>query len=150
MGRIHFSLTTWYNALVIAVSAAVAGALVFLAQPRPLLSSAIGISAGLLAGMLQRKSIQLSPALFAAARSILQIRRAFKSNRAGALSIAMVWATGLVLFVSIALVHGGDSAFGGDNALVEMVAGYAMFMFARDVVAFGAVSEVRRIASQPD
>ena len=103
-----------------------------------------------LAGILQRKSIQLSPGLFAAARSILQIRRAFKSNRAGALSIAMVWATGLVLFVRIALVHGGDRAFGGDNAFVELVAGYAMFIFVRDVVAFGAVSEVRRIALQPD
>ena len=122
MGRIHFSWTTWYNSLVVAVSAVVAGALVLLAQPRPLLSSAIGTGAGLLAGILQRKSIQLSPGLFAAARSILQIRRAFKSNRAGALSIAMVWATGLVLFVRIALVHGGDIAFGGDNAFVELVA----------------------------
>src|SRR5439155_18196171 len=92
MSTIHFSLTTWYNTLLIVVSALVAGSLVSLAHPRPLLSSAIGVGAGLLAGILQRKSVQSSPALFAAASSALEIRRAFKSNRAGALSIATVWA----------------------------------------------------------
>ena len=139
MSTIHFSLTTWYNTLLIVVSALVAGSLVSLAHPRPLLSSAIGVGAGLLAGILQRKSVQLSPALFAAARSALEIRRAFKSNRAGALSIATVWGTLSVLIV-IALAH-------GFNVLVDYFAGYASFVFVRDVVAFGAIGAVRRIAT---
>ena len=137
--KTHFTLTTWFNVVLIVVWAVAVAAFLSIARPRPLLSSAIGAGAGLMAGILQRKSVQLSPALFAAARSALEIRRAFKSNRAGALSIATVWATLSVLIV-IALAH-------GFNVLVDYFAGYASFVFVRDVVAFGAIGAVRRIAT---
>lgn len=138
MSKIHFTLTTRFNVVLIAVSAVVAGVLLFLVHPRPLLSSAIGVGAGLLAGILQRKSIRSSPALFAAARSAPDVRRALRSNRPGTLSIATIWATGLALF-AVALAH-------RDNALLGFVAGYASFVCIREVVVFGAMGDVRRIA----
>ena len=69
MSKIHFTLTTWFNVLLIVVCALVVGALLSIAHPRPLLLSTLGAGAGLVAGILQRKSVVSSPAIFAEARS---------------------------------------------------------------------------------
>ncbi len=138
MSEPHFTLTPWFNVLLMAVSAVVTGVLLFSVHPRPLLSTSIGVVAGLLAGILQPKSIRSSPALFAAARSAPDVRRALRSNRPGTLSIATIWATGLALF-AVALAY-------RDNALAGFVTGYASFMCIREVVVFGAMGDVRRIA----
>jgi len=134
--KTHFTLTTWFNVVLIVVWAVAVAAFLSIARPRPLLSSAIGAGAGLMAGILQRKSVQSSAAIFAEAKSALEVRRAFKSNRPGKLSIATTWVTGFGL-LAVALAQGG-------NALLGLGAGYVSFMLLREIVGFGAIAEVRR------
>lgn len=138
MTRIHFTLTTWFNVLIIVICALVVGVLLTVMHPRPFLLSGIGAGAGLLAGMLQRQSVRSSPATFAEARSALQVRRAFRSNHAGTLSIATMWVTGVAL-IAVAFAQGGHP--------LSPIAGYASFMLMRDIVAFGAIGDMRRNAS---
>jgi hypothetical protein len=127
-----------FNSILIAVWALAAAVLLCVVRPRPILPAAVGAAAGLLAGLLQRKSVRSAPAIFARARSALDVRRAFMSTGAGRLSIAMIWVAGLVL-AAIALVQGG-------NVLLGFVAGYASFLFVRELVSVRAIAEVRRNA----
>jgi len=140
MGDRHLTLDARFNAALIVVWALAAGALLYLARPRPLLLSGVGAAAGLVAGILQRKSVRLAPASFAEAKSAVEVRRAFKSNPPGRLSIGMVWITGIGL-LAIALLQEG-------NALLGFVAGYVSFMFAREIVAFQALAGMRRNVPQ--
>jgi hypothetical protein len=129
----HFTLRPGFNVVLIIVWGLAAGVLSWAAQPHPVLLAGVGAAAGLIAGLLQRRSIQSAPATFAGARSALDVRRAFMSNRSGKLSIAMIWIAGLVLMV-IALVKGGNVPLG-------FAAGYATFMFVREIFAFRAVAK---------
>jgi hypothetical protein len=130
----HFTLMMRFNLLLILVCALVVGALLSILHPRPLLLSIIGAGAGLVAGMLQRWSVRSSPEAFAGARSALDVRRAFRSNLPGTLSIVTMWATVLALLaVAWAL---------GENPL-GLFAGYASFMFAREIVALGVVGDLQ-------
>lgn len=81
--KTHFTLTTWFNVAVIVVLAVAAGILLSTLKPRPVLVAATGAAAGLVAGALQRASVASSRAVFASARSMREVRRAFRSNRPG-------------------------------------------------------------------
>ena len=52
MNKVHFTLTQGFNVGLIIVSGFVASALVLLSDPRPLVSIALGVVAGLVAGTL--------------------------------------------------------------------------------------------------
>ena len=131
MTSTHFTLRPGFNVFLIVVWGLAAGLFVWVVRPHPFLLTGVGAAAGLFAGILQRRSIRSAPATFAGARSVLDVRQALMSNRSGKLSIAMIWIAGLVLAV-IAMIEGG-------NAPLGFAAGYAMFMFVREVVAFRAV-----------
>ena len=136
MSNTHFTLTPIFNVGVIAVAGLVASALLLVSKPRPLVSVALGIVAGVVTGALQRRSVSLSPAAFSGAKSALEVRQVFMSNQPGKLSIMLLWVTSVALLV-VALAQVG-------SPLVAVVAGYASFMFARDLVSFGAIGAVRR------
>ena len=87
MGETHFTMSPQYNVDAMLLAGTLAFGLLMLAHPRPILASVVGVMAGLLVGWLQRQSLRLSPAEFAGARTALEVRRAFMSNRPGRLSI---------------------------------------------------------------
>lgn len=135
--KTHFTLTAWFNLAVIVVLAIAAGTLLSTLTPPPILLASTGAAAGLVAGALQRSSVASSPAVFASAGSMREVRRAFRSNRPGTLSIVVTWIAAAVLFV-IALPRDGAT-------FLNFLAGYASFMLVREIVAFGAISHVRRL-----
>lgn len=77
MTETHFTLSPRFNAILIVVWALAAGAVLWIARPHPVVLTSIGAAAGLLAGILQRKSVLSAPAIFAGAQSTLEVRRAF-------------------------------------------------------------------------
>ena len=140
MSKPHFTLMPSFNIAVIATTGVVASTLLLFSHPRPFLSVALGILAGVVTGALQRRSVRLSPGAFAQAKSALEMRRAFMSNQPGKLSIRLVWGTGIVLLV-VAFVQMGSPP-------ISLIAGYASFMVARELVSFGAIGTARRNSAE--
>ena len=136
MSKLHFSLTARFNVFLIIATGLVASLLVLLLRPRPVVPVAIGLVAGAVTGALQRLSIRTSPADFARSQTALEVRRALMSNRPGKLSIAVLWATGVVLLI-VALTR-------ASSPLLEFAAGYASFMLARETLSFGVLAETQR------
>ena len=134
MDKMHFTLTRRVNLAFIVVWGLAASCFIIWVRPRPFLPVMVGCIAGFVAGLLQRGSVRASPALFARATSALEVRRALMSNRAGKSSTALQWGTGLAL-VAVGLAGGG-------NPFVAALAGYFMFMFAREITAFGVLSAI--------
>lgn len=142
MSKPHFTVMPSFNIAIIAATGLVAATLVLFSHPRPLLPVALGILAGVVSGALQRRSVHLSPGAFAQAKSALEVRRAFMSNQPGKLSIKLLWVSGIVL-LAVAFVGVGSPP-------IRLIAGYASFMVAREVVSFGAIGTVQSNSAESE
>jgi hypothetical protein len=114
------------NRVLIAVWGGVAALCLMRLHPSPVPLSAFGAATGLVTGLLQRRSLHSSPDVFAEATSAIQVRRAFKTNRAGRAAIALTWIAAALLFLG-ALAQSG-------NVPLAFVAGYVSFMFMRELI----------------
>jgi len=124
MSDAHFSLQRPFNKKLLFLWSAGAAVALFAAKPLPILPAALGAAAGVIIGKLQVASMGSSPSLFAAARSALEVRRAFWSTASGKWSIILLWVTAAVLL-------GVSFAYGG-NPLRGYLAGYFLMMLCRE------------------
>jgi hypothetical protein len=123
----HASLTTKNSVRLLALwgVGAAAAAIATRGAVWPLL--ALGLCCGAAVGSLQRSGMRESRPAFVAASTALEVRRALRSSRAGALSVYALWLSALILFVaSLYLVP--------QIVLWAVVAGYAMLAFVRDLI----------------
>src|SRR5262245_35924834 len=135
----HFTLERRFNVILIAVWGVAAVASLWIDCPRAFTPSAVGAAAGVLAGILQVRSVRSSPASFARAATVLEVRRAFVANGPGQAAIAMIYVIGLGL-LAVALSQ-------DQYPLVVFLAGFTSFTFTRDLVALRAIADIERWAT---
>ena len=123
------SLKLQTNIIMIIAFALVSAAGSIITHPFPALSLAAGIIFGLGAGFMQRQSLTLAPAAFRSANTALAVRAALMSTTSGKRAIHAQW-----ILLSLLLA----SAYWTGNPFAP-VAGFAVFMCVRDLVALKAV-----------
>jgi hypothetical protein len=129
----HPTLNPRTSAIVIVSSAVVATAAMALTRPVPVLPAAVGAVFGAVVGLLQVQALRGAAALFRSARSAMDVRRAMTATRAGVRSVALQW---IGVFAALAASLRTSNAVGG------IVAGCALLMGVRDLVAVGAVARL--------
>jgi hypothetical protein len=92
--------------------------------------------AGLLAGVLQARSIYSHRLEFLSAHTALQVRAALTSSISGKVSIALLWLAGSALIAL--LIRGGEYA-----TVQTIVGSYATFSLAREGAALPALFALR-------
>ena len=132
----HYTLTPRGNIPLIALMAIALSLCLFLGNGASLAVIAIFSLAGLVAGLLQARSIYNDRSKFLSANTALEVRAALTSSTAGKLSIALLWLSGFAL---IALLFRG-----GEYATVQtMVGSYATFSLVRESAALPALFALR-------
>ena len=109
--------------------ALVAAAGSLLTHPFPALSLVAGVLFGLGAGFMQSQSLTTAPDVFRSAKTAMAVRAALMSTTSGKRAIQVQWVLLPLLLVS---------AYRTGNPF-SPVAGFAMFMCVRDLVALKAV-----------
>lgn len=102
---------------------------------------AIGVTAGLTAGVFQARALRATPTAFATTVTAMDVRRAMTASRGGKLAISLGWATAAVLVLPALFFR--PILLAG----VPWLTGYLAFMLARDVVAYPALRHVHAPAS---
>jgi hypothetical protein len=124
----HKSLAPSSNIILVAVwLAIVVAGLLLPAVPSRLLVIVVGVGLGVITGILQLRAMEEKKELFFAAASALDVRSAMRASSAGRFAIYGVWVAGaVVLAISLSQQEG---------LLLRVLAGYAAFALARDVIA---------------
>ena len=125
----HSSLKLQTNIIMIIAFAFVAAAASILTHPFPAVALAAGVIFGLGAGLMQSQSLANAPDAFRSAKTAMAVREALKSTTSGKRAIQIQWILLPLLLVS---AYWTGNPFGP-------VAGFAMFMCVRDIVALKAV-----------
>ena len=125
----HPSLKLQTNITMIIVFACVAAAASILTQPFPAISLAAGVIFGIGAGLMQSQSLAAAPEAFRSAKTAMAVREVLMATTAGKRTIQVQWILLPILLVSAYLT----------GNIFSPVAGYAMFMCVRDLVALRAV-----------
>jgi hypothetical protein len=133
----HATLRLLPNLGMMAAWLVVAIAAWIMSQPAPLVPVVLGAGFGVVIGFLQARSIRSSARAFQGAATAVDVRRALTSTAHGRRAIQVQWAGALLLLVAAVLIR---------NPLGGFVAGYAAFMFARDLVSLNEVIALRRSA----
>jgi len=99
----------------------------------------IGATFGVGVGVLQSRSIANADALFTAATTSLDVRRALVSNGAGKWAVGLQWTC--VGALALAALSQG-------NLVVSFIVGYSAFMCGREAATLRAVMRLGRAASR--
>jgi hypothetical protein len=129
----HPTLNPRTSAIVIVSSAVVAAAAMALTRPVPVLPAAVGAAFGAVVGLLQTRALREAADLFRSARTAMDVRRAMTATRAGVRSVGLQW---IGVFAALA------TSLRTGNPLGGIVAGCALLMGVRDLVAVGAVARL--------
>jgi hypothetical protein len=105
---------------------------------------AAGAVSGILQGALQRHALHEATPLFLKAQSVLEVRAAMVSTKAGRGQIAVLWAS-LALFAGLAFAQGRQQ---GPLALVPLLVSALLAQwFVRESIAVGACARLERAAT---
>jgi xanthosine utilization system XapX-like protein len=126
----HSSLKLQTNIFMIIACALVAGVFSILTHPFPAIPMFAGTIFGLVAGLLQSQSIIVARDAFRSAETAMAVRQALMSTTSGKRAIQIQWVLLPILLVS---------AYRLGNPLGGAVAGFALFMCVRDLMALKAV-----------
>lgn len=124
----HLLLATIWAALSVTL------ALVF---PEARLLPVVGAVFGAVAGTLRARAIDANPGLFAAAKTLREVRDAFRTTRPGNAAIAIQWfaAASIVLVTFLVARQTPFAAF---------MAGYGAFMLVREIVSLPATRRLNK------
>lgn len=132
LAAMHFTLTRWFNALLMVLWATALYVLLRTTAPLPLWNLAVGIVLGATAGRLQRRALSAGPAELTASQTALSLRKSMMATPAGKWSIWLKWANSIGQLV-------WAMAFAPDMFVGAWLVGVVAFWLAREVAAFPAV-----------
>ncbi len=125
----HSSLKLQTNLIIIIACAIVAVAASVLTHPFPSIPLIVGIIFGFAAGIMQSQSIAVARDVFKSAETAMAVRRALTATPSGKCAIQIQW----ILFpILVGAALWNHNPFG-------LIAGFAIFMCVRDLVALKAV-----------
>jgi hypothetical protein len=136
----HSSLKLQTNVVIIVACALIAIVVSVLTKPFPVIHLIAGTVFGLIAGFMQSQSIVVARDSFRSAETAMAVRQALTSTTTGKRAIQIQWIL-LPLLIASALLTGNP--FG-------MVAGFAIFMCIRDLVALKAVTGLSQTTPAPE
>jgi hypothetical protein len=131
----HPTLKTRVSVELIVLWALGAGSVCLVSRRTPIVPMIFGTVSGVAVGVLQGRSIRGSASLFLNAGTGLAVRRALISTEDGRRAVQLQWVGTLIL---LAIAVGTGNPFGG------LLAGFAMFACARDLVALHALVRLNR------
>lgn len=125
----HSALKLQTNLIIIIACALVAVAVSFLTHPFPAIPLIAGVIFGFAAGRMQSQSIAAACEAFKSAETAMAVRRALTSTPSGRRAVQMQW----ILFpILVGTTLWNHNPFG-------LIAGFAIFLCVRDLVALKAV-----------
>jgi hypothetical protein len=125
----HSSLKLQTNLTIIIACVLVVAAVSILTNPFPAIALIAGVIFGFAAGFMQSQSIATAPDAFKSAQTAMAVRQALTSTPRGKRAIQIQW---ILLPLLLATALWNTNPFGP-------VAGFAIFMCVRDLVALKAV-----------
>lgn len=138
----HPTLSPVGNLVLALVWAALTAALVWI-YPEFRFVPLVAIGFGALAGMFQARAVDANPQAFATATTMREVRNALIATCIGKASIFTAWCCAAVL-LAITLMLSRQYIYAG------VMAGYASFMFMRELVTFPALRRIERYAPLAD
>jgi hypothetical protein len=127
----HATLRPTTNAILIAVWAALALAAMWAQWPTlPVLAPIVGSVFGACVGALQVAAVSSARDTFRSANTAAEVRRALVATRSGKKAIQLQWIGAVALILA---------SWKAPIPFLALLAGYAVFLVAREMVAFRAV-----------
>lgn len=133
----HKSLAPRPNIILAIVwLAVVVAGLALPAVPSRLIVVVVGLTLGLVVGVLQFRAMEENRELFLAAESALAVRSAMRASPSGRLAIYGLWTAGVIMLAI--------SIWQQEGLLLRVLVGYAAFALARDAIALRGCFSLQR------
>ncbi len=141
MAKIHSTLKTSTNVVMIFLWGVLAGIFAYLSAPYSLLIITIGAILGAIGGTMQYYAFSESKEKFLDASSMLEVRKKLKETKWGKRYIPFLWIGNLVLVATVLIMHRG-------NMPLEIMAGAFSLMFIREIITLKPTIELAELSKQ--
>ncbi len=141
MAKIHSTLKTSTNVVMIFLWGALAGTFAYLSAPHSLFIITIGAILGAIGGTMQYYAFSELKERLLDASSMLEVRKKLKETKWGKIYIPFLWVGNLLLVAVVIVMHRG-------NMPLEIMAGYFSLMFIREIITLKPTIELAELLKQ--